>query len=427
MSGIFDVIRIPFGFIIKWLYSFTNSYLIAILLFSVLLKLVMFPFGIKQQKNSQKQAKLRPKENVIRKKYAGRTDRATQLKMNTEIQELYQKENFSPLGGCLPMFVSMMVLLAVYAVVRAPLTYTAKLPTVEDFGTTQVVDSVKRTVAYMAYQDDLALEEGETRQINRFLNIRSKDYSSSDFWKAFEGGSFTLYAEINSISYIRDHEAEFVKAFDAAKHLNASGEYVTAGNGAVSGQMILDALPKMEVFDGFDLGRIPSIDDFKAEKIGTKCLLIVPLLTLITAYFGQSLTRKFTYQPEQSAEVQSQMRMMNIFMPLFSLYIAFQVPSAVGIYWMMSNVLSPVQQIALSKLYPIKEISPEEMREAERLYGGKQKKKKGNTATGKKKSLVYDDDDEYESVTTAPEKKVLAEKKDANQASVVEKAPLKDE
>ena len=103
MDAFVNIIRAPFAWIMELFYSWTGSYLVALLVFSVILKLVLFPFSIKQQKNSQKQASLRPKENVIRKKYAGRTDRATQMKMNTEIQELYQKENFSPLGGCLPM------------------------------------------------------------------------------------------------------------------------------------------------------------------------------------------------------------------------------------------------------------------------------------------------------------------------------------
>ncbi|MBR7165806.1 MAG: YidC/Oxa1 family membrane protein insertase, partial [Clostridia bacterium] len=167
----------------------------------------------------------------------------------------------------------------------------------------------------------------------------------------------------------------------------------------------------------------------KEEKLGTKLLLIIPVLNLISAYFGQALTRKFSYQPEQTPEMQSQMKMMNIFMPLFSLYIAFQVPTAVGIYWMMSSILSPVQQIALSKMFPIQEISEEEMKEAERLYGGKQKKKKPSVSgePGKKRrSLVYDDDDEYESVTTAEEKKVLKEKKPQGK-TLLDKAPLKDE
>ena len=160
------MIRIPFGFVIKWLYSLSGNYLIAILIFSVILKLIMFPFGIKQQKNSQKQASLRPKENVIRKKYAGRTDRQTQMKMNTEIQELYQKENFSPLGGCMPMLIQMLVLLAVYAVVRTPLTYTANLPGSSEMDT---VNSVKTTVAYMVYLDDQELPEGESKKIGDII------------------------------------------------------------------------------------------------------------------------------------------------------------------------------------------------------------------------------------------------------------------
>ncbi len=431
LSALFDIIRIPFGFIIKSLYGWTNSYFVAILLFSILLKLIMFPVGIKQQKNSQKQAALRPKENVIRKKYAGRTDRATQMKMNTEIQELYQKENFSPFGGCLPMLVQMLVLLAVYAVVRTPLTYTANLPKVDNFDT---VEAVKQSVTYLVHEEDFALPEGEPRQIHNFLNInksKAQTYTEKDFWKKYNDGAFSLYAEINSIGYIRDHEQEFIRYFDSATHYDKDGNKVSVGNGidskVLSGEKIVAALPEMELVSGFDLGIVPSFDLFKAEELGTKLLLIVPVLSLITSYFGQALTRKFTYQPNQAPEMQSQMRMMNIFMPLFSLYIAFQVPTAVGIYWMMSNILSPVQQIALSKMFPIKEITPEEMKQAELLYSGKQQKKKKTAEPGKKKkSLVYDDDDEYESVSRATEKKVLKEKK-TDEKTLIEKPLLKDE
>lgn len=426
LQALFDIIRIPFGFIIKWLYGVTDSYLVAILLFALILKIVMFPLGIKQQKNSQKQAQLRPKENVIRKKYAGRNDRATQMKMNTEIQELYQKENFSPFGGCLPMLVQMLVLLAVYAVVRAPLTYTASLPTAENFDT---VESIKQTVSYMVYEEDATRLE-EERQIAKFLNVKTKQDDTA-FWDTLAKGGYNYYSEINIINFLDDEEnrAAFVAFYDSQTHHLKGGAEVKVGNGLdFGGEQIVEVLPDLEVFNGFNLGTIPSFSLFKAEQIGAKLLLIIPVLTLITAYFGQALTRKFTYQPEMAPEMQSQNRMMSIFMPLFSLYISFQVPAAVGIYWMVSNVLSPVQQIALAKMFPIAEITPEQMREAERLYGAKQKKKKVSAGNGaKKKSLVYDDDDEYESVSTAPEKKVLKEKKNSDGESVVKKAPLKEE
>ena len=83
--NIFDIINVPLGFIIKVCYQLTQNYAVALLLFAIALQILLFPLGIKQQKNSVKQASLRPKENAIRKKYAGRNDRATMMKMNTEI------------------------------------------------------------------------------------------------------------------------------------------------------------------------------------------------------------------------------------------------------------------------------------------------------------------------------------------------------
>jgi len=318
----------------------------------------------------------------------------------------------------------MLVLLAVYAVIRTPLTYTASLPTADSFDTVQ---SVKQTVSYMVYREDAEREEAD-RQIAKFLQVK-KTQNDSEFWTAQQQGAYNLYSEINAIHYIRENPEAFAEMYDASVHYNKNGEAVKVGQGIdFTGKDIAESLPDLELFAGFDLGTIPAISHLKAEKIGTKLLLLIPVLTLITSYFGQALTRKFTYQPEQTEDMKSQMRMMNIFMPLFSLYIAFQVPAAVGIYWMIQNLLSPVQQLALSKIYPIPEITPEEMREAERLYGGKQKKKKIKTDPNKKKrSLVYDDDDEYESVSTVSPKKVLTEKKKPKDGGVIEKAPLKDD
>ena len=67
-----DIINVPFGYVISWSYHLTNSYVLALLFFAIVMKLVLFPLGIKQQKNMVKQASLRPKEQAIRKKYAGR-------------------------------------------------------------------------------------------------------------------------------------------------------------------------------------------------------------------------------------------------------------------------------------------------------------------------------------------------------------------
>lgn len=112
-----------FGWVLDLCYKIVPNYLVAILLFALIIKIVMFPLGIKQQKNSQKQARLRPKELAIRKKYAGRNDKATQQKAQQEIMELYQKENYSMFGGCLPLLIQFPIIIALYNVIRNPLQY----------------------------------------------------------------------------------------------------------------------------------------------------------------------------------------------------------------------------------------------------------------------------------------------------------------
>ncbi len=120
--------RIPvisdiFGWLFKLLHGIGGGYLLTLLLFAIIVKIVLLPFGIKQQKNSIKQAKMRPKEMAIRRKYAGRDDQKTKQKMSEEIMQLYQEENINPMGGCLPLLIQMPILFSLYDVIRNPLTY----------------------------------------------------------------------------------------------------------------------------------------------------------------------------------------------------------------------------------------------------------------------------------------------------------------
>lgn len=118
------IISPVFGWLFKILYGFSQqNYLLTLFLFAVIMKVVLLPFGIKQQKNSVKQARLRPKEMAIRNKYKGRNDKATQQKQSEEIMKLYQEENVSPMAGCLPMLIQLPILFALYGVIVNPITY----------------------------------------------------------------------------------------------------------------------------------------------------------------------------------------------------------------------------------------------------------------------------------------------------------------
>jgi len=112
------------GTVLSWMtvVGFGN-YVVGICIFAILIEILMIPFGIKQQKNSIKQAKLRPKEMAIKNKYKGRNDQPTMQKMQAEIQELYQRENFSPASGCLPLLIQLPIIMILYNVVMDPLRY----------------------------------------------------------------------------------------------------------------------------------------------------------------------------------------------------------------------------------------------------------------------------------------------------------------
>ena len=130
MNSLWDIINVPFGFVIRFCNKIVgNQYIWALLIFAVILEIILLPFGIKQQKNSIKQAKLRPKEMAIRKKYAGRDDQPTKQKMTMEIQELYQKEGYNPMGGCLPLLIQFPILIALYNIVMSPLQYICRFST----------------------------------------------------------------------------------------------------------------------------------------------------------------------------------------------------------------------------------------------------------------------------------------------------------
>ena len=120
----FDAIYKFFGMILSFFSSITGGYyLFGLFIFALLVKVLLLPFGIKQQKTSIKQAKIRPKEMAIRRKYKGRTDQKTQQKMQSEVMDLYSREGYSPMAGCGPLLIQMPIIIILYNVIINPLKY----------------------------------------------------------------------------------------------------------------------------------------------------------------------------------------------------------------------------------------------------------------------------------------------------------------
>lgn len=347
MSSIWDtIINRPLGWIIEISYRFTHNYAIALFIFALVLQIVLFPLGIKQQKNSVKQASLRPKEMAIRKKYAGRNDKPTQQKLNEEIMELYQRENFNPMGGCLPMLIQLPILFSLYNVVISPLKYIC------GFG----AETIK--------------------------NIQLKVY---EILQAAGTEGFEAFAEGKTVSQIN-----LITKMRELGLTNFVGE---------NGQAITESmLPDFTIFGGnLDLSMIP------IQHLWS-ILLLIPALTLVVTYGSTWISRKLMYNPNPEAQNDISMKIMNLSMPLLSVYISFTVPATIGLYWIFRSILGVLQQLALSKMFPIPKFSEEDYKAAEReanfkaLSKNQQKKQKV-------RSLHHIDDDDYEQPEQPADKK----------------------
>lgn len=329
------------GYIIRFCYSLTNNYALALLVFAVFVKLVFFPFGIKQQKNMVKQATLRPREMAIRKKYDGRTDQKTQQKQQEEIMQLYRDENYNPMGGCLPLLIQFPILLLLYKVITKPLTYICQFSS--------------ETIAAINAKIEELISAG------------------ADITASAAAGSYS--AEITTITQMNELGLE--------KFADIEG-------------FVSHTIPNFEIFGGLNLAYTPSFKNFS-------WLLLIPLFTLVFTLLSSKISKKLSYQAPsaQDAANSSTMKIMEYSMPLLSTYICFTVPATIGLYWIYQNILSILQQVILYKLYPYPKFTEEDYKAAEKAVGADKKPKKKEERdpnAPKPHSLHHIDDDEFEEI-----------------------------
>ena len=327
----------PVAYILKFCNKIVgNQYILALLIFAVLVELILLPFGIKQQKNSIKQAALRPKEKAIRDKYAGRDDQPTKQKMQQEIQELYQKEGYNPMSGCLPMLIQFPIIILLYNIVINPLKYVCGLS-----------------------------QESITSAIE-IVKVMRPDVSE----KIISNTSNT----INLMSYIKEIGLEHFKDIPGFAE-----------------DMVM---PNLSYF-GVNLGYTPGFM-YMSDKI-QYLLLIVPVLTFVVYFFSMKLNRKLTYQPQMDdPQMGCSNKMMDIMMPLFSVYITFITPAAIGIYWIFKSILGVFKQWILKKAMPIPEFSEEDYKAAIKELNARQEKTAVKKSGKVVRSLHHIDDEDFE-------------------------------
>lgn len=275
-SLIFGTIGSLFGYVLWFFYSIFNNYGIAIILFTIVVKLVIFPVSIKQQKSMAANARMSKKQQEIREKYAN-----DPKKMNEESQKLFE-ENGMQSFGCMTMFIPLLILMGVYYAVVSPLTNTMHM-------NGDVVTSALNSLTVMP-------------------GI---------------GTQFTsIYGQLEIVNIARQAGGEqFLTAFFSPEQITSIANYSNSFN-----------------FLGLDLLGRPSD--------GLSSLILIPILCLVTSLGSQIFTMKIQGTLKQQ---QGCMLGMLLMMPLFSAYIAYTVPAAVGFYWIISTLTSFIQTIILQK------------------------------------------------------------------------------
>lgn len=330
------ILGYPLGWVMYGLYYITNNYALALLLFTLLTRLLLVPLAIKQQKSSVKMAAFKPQLDEIRKKYQNNPQ-----KMNEEVQRLYAEEKFNPMAGCLPLLIQFPILFGLIDVIYRPLSH------------------IIRPAAGVIEK----------------AGVITKEMFADPAIAAVLGRSNTYSPEIDIIKAVRYSVEHNTGAFESL-----GTDFITK---------ITDF--QFNLF-GVSLGDIPTLHRAEVATTGVFILLLlVPIISGVTSYLLSVITNRnnaSTADPQTMAMSRS----MSVMMPIISVYIAFKVPIAVGIYWIMSNVLMGVQSLILYKVLNPQEMAAkaaaemEERRKAarEERMQAKERAKKGDSDAAKK-------------------------------------------
>lgn len=288
-TPIFKPLYWLFGVCMEFLLSvLNNQYFVAIIIFTVLTRLVLLPANLHQQKATAKTARLTPKIQKIQKKYPDPKDRN---KLNQEMNDLYAREGHNPMQmGCGPLIFQLVFLMGIVGIIYYPLSYIIGISNIGD------------------YADELT----------KFLE--SVDYS---------GNYLQLGILENWAQYKDQLIAQMPELFTSERVAN------------------IDAFRSGMYLGGLDMTAIPHWKDGK--------IVLIPIFSLLTslASSGISMLIQKKTNPAMAQQTASMVAMM-LMMPFFSFYITFKVPAAVGFYWIISNVVSLLQQLFIAKFFPPK-------------------------------------------------------------------------
>ena len=289
-------------------YEATGSYGLAIVVFALMVNLIMTPFMAKSKKSMMRSSRLQPKIQELQRRHEG-----NQQKLNAEMQKLYQEEGINPMSGCLWSLIPFPILIALYSVIRRPITRMM-------FCADSVVDALK-------------------------------EFMTAQGWYVAGSGRADAYAEITLSNLAHQHWSEVTSALA----------------GKIDGLMNIDFR-----FLGINLGEIPQWNFFTKTDWSDPSvwgpalgLFLIPFISAALSWASMKISSAAT-PSTGDAQSQATMKSMNLMMPLMSIWICFVMPAAMGIYWIANSVFGMIRDYTLTKIYKKKLDEEDAVRAAER-------------------------------------------------------------
>lgn len=326
MSTIGYYICVPFAWVLRTFYELTGSYGWALVLFTIVVKLITLPFQMKSKKSMMRMNLFQPKIKEIQTKYANNPQ-----KMNDEIQMLYAKEGVNPMSGCLWSFLPFPILIALYSIIRQPLSRFMML-------SKDVVTEITTLATTLGYNAELVRKGHE---------------------------------EIGLAKFISDNFADFSGKFDGLLNVN----YNFLG---------LD----LTVMPG------GCVEGFLHRRLAVIGVVLIPFISGALSFLQSKVSMSGNVAAEGNDAAARSNRMMMWMMPLMSLWIGFTLPAALGVYWIVNSLLYAIQEKVLTKYYKSHmedELSEKEKQKRDdrlrRMEAAREQQRKYAAEEAEKKSL----------------------------------------
>ena len=316
-----------FGIVLNFLYNLVQNYGLAIILFSILLKLIMLPISIKQQRTMKKTAALQDEINKLKVKYQNNPE-----ELSKETMQLYKREKVSPLSGCLGTILTLLIFLSVFYLVSQPITYMKKTANLPYYSEERIkeLDKTENEI-----KDNEIIEQGNNVLTNEITgitdnnnNITVKEYYLNKLKE--DDVKISNYTEIQIIEKYGDE--------DDRVSLNMN-------------------------FLGLNLSLVPM------QNISDVKVLIIPILYVITTFANIIITtrmnktkqqlekekkqkedKKEGEEENQVEDMQQMTKSMNYMMPIMSIAIAIIAPLGLSLYWFISNLLQLGERLIIKVL-----------------------------------------------------------------------------